>query len=107
MRTAAEIGHNEILDFEMISFEGYLPQWRESSSNRNQWVGSPAWDKHLRRNWAFRSHDTVRTRMRIENGLEWGGVRSHLYPKYPECVERDWKKYTKMSKERKSSSDDD
>jgi len=107
VRTAAEIGHNEILDFEMISFEGYLPQWRESSSNRNQWVGSPAWDKHLRRNWAFRSHDTVRTRMRIENGLEWGGVRSHLYPKYPECVERDWKKYTKMSKERKSSSDDD
>jgi len=105
VRTAAEIGHNEILDFEMISFEGNLPQWRPAQKN---WMeGTPNWDKHLRKKWAYRSHDAVRLRMRVENGTEWGAVRSHLYPKYPECVERDWKKYIKMSKERKGSQEDD
>ena len=33
--------------------------------------------------------------------------RSHLYPKYPECVERDWKRYIKMWKERKGTDNDD
>jgi len=105
VRTASEIGHNEILDFEMISFEGNLPQWQ--SEKKNPFKGTPAWDKHLRAGWAYRSHHDVRTRMRIENGTEWGAVRSHLYPKYPECVERNWKKYISMSKERKGASEDD
>jgi len=105
VRTAAEIGHNEILDFEMISFEGNLPQWRPAQ--KNPWEGTPAWDKHLRQKWAYQSHDEVRTRMRVENGTEWGAVRSHLYPKYPECVERNWKKYIRMSKDRKGSQEED
>ena len=105
VRTAAEIGHNEILDFEMISFEGNLPEWRPAQENPRE--GTPTWDKHLRKKWAYKSHDDVRIRMRVENGTEWGAVRSHLYPKYPECVERDWKKYIKMSKERKGSQEED
>ena len=40
-------------------------------------------------------------------GEEWGAVRSHLHDKYPECVERDWKKYIKMHKERKGMIDED
>ena len=105
VRTAAQIGHNEILDFEMISFEGHLPQWRPA--HKNPWEGTPQWDKHVRTKWAYNSHDEVRTRMRVENGDEWGAVRSHLYPKYPECVERNWKKYIKMSKDRKGSEEED
>ena len=105
VRTAAEIGHNEILDFEMISFEGNVPAWKPSK--KNSWEGTPMWDKHLRKTWASRSHEDVRMRMRVENGTEWGAVRSHLHDKYPECVERNWKKYIKMSKERKMTEGDD
>ena len=32
VRTQEEIDHNEILDFEMISFEGHKPQWRPGQS---------------------------------------------------------------------------
>jgi len=110
VRTKAEIDHNEILDFEMISFEGNQPAWRPGQSGGppkvNPWEHSPSWGKHLRRMYKFRSHPQVRQRMRVEHGFQWGSVRSHLYPKYPECVERDWKKYTKMSKERKAAQDD-
>jgi len=101
VRTKEEIGHNEILDYEMICFEGNLPQWREKS--QNPWMGTPAWDKHLRTKWAYESHPAVRLRMRVENGDEVGAVRSHLHEKYPECVERDWKKYIGMWRERKQA----
>jgi len=104
VRTKDEIGHNEILDYEMICFEGNLPLWRERVDDT--WVGTPGWDKYLRKGWARQHHASVRTRMRVEHGDEWGSVRSHLYPKYPECVERDWKKYIKMWKERKGTDDD-
>lgn len=87
VRTQAEIGHNEILDFEMISFEGHLPTPRPPRVNR--WENTPGWDKHLRKSWAYESHPRVRERMRVENGEEWGAVRSHLRDKYPECVERE------------------
>ena len=87
VRTKAEIHHNEILDFELISFEGHLPMPRREK--RNPWEGTPGWDKHLRRGWAYESHERVRRRMRVENGEEWGAVRSFLYPKYPECRELD------------------
>jgi len=50
-------------------------------------VGTPGWDKHMRRTWAYESHERVRRRMRVEHGEEWPAVRSFLYPKYPECVE--------------------
>lgn len=30
---------------------------------------------------------SVRRRMRVENGDVYGAVRSHLYDKYPECIE--------------------
>ena len=89
--------HSHVL--KMITFEGNVPAWKPGK--KNPYEGSPAWDKHERMNWAYRSHDAVRTRMRVENGTEWGAVRSHLYEKYPECVERNWKQYVKMSKERK------
>jgi len=90
VRTQAEIGHNEILDFEMISFEGHLPTARVEA--KNPWEGTLGWDKHLRRSWAFNQHAKVRQQMRVENGEQWGAVRSHLYEKYPECVEREWYK---------------
>ena len=32
VRTKEEIDHNEILDFEMISFEGHTPRWRPGQS---------------------------------------------------------------------------
>jgi len=105
VRTKQEIGHNEILDYEMICFEGNLPQWR--GSKKNPWLGSPAWDKHLRTKWAYESHPAVRLRMRVEHGDSVGAVRSHLHAKYPECVERDWTKYIAMWRERKQSGLDD
>ena len=105
VRTKDEIGHNEILDYEMICFEGNLPQWKRSNYLHG-WEGSPGWDKYLRKSWARSSHAEVRQRMRVEHGDQWGSVRSHLYPKYPECVERDWKKYIKMWKERKGAEED-
>ena len=104
VRTKDDIGHNEILDYEMLCFEGNLPMWRERRGN--PWVGSPGWDKYVRKSWARQSHPEVRTRMRVQNGDEWGAVRSHLYPKYPECVERDWKKYIQMWRERKGAEED-
>jgi len=110
VRTKAEIDHNEILDFEMISFEGNQPAWRPGQSGGppkvNPWEHSPSWGKHLRRFYKYRSHPEVRQRMRVEHGPQWGSVRSHLYPKYPECVERDWKKYTRMLKERKAAQEE-
>lgn len=105
VRTKDDIGHNEILDYEMICFEGNLPLWRERVEN--PWVGTPGWDKYMRKSWARQHHASVRQRMRVEHGDEWGSVRSHLYPKYPECVERDWKRYIKMWKERKGADNDD
>jgi len=87
VRTQAEIHHNEILDFELISFEGQLPMPRRERAN--PWVGTPGWDKHLRRSWANESQERVRRRMRVEHGEAWPAVRSFLYPKYPECVEFD------------------
>ena len=127
MRTKEEIDHNEILDFEMISFEGHKPSWLPGQSggpekvttyiwyqeyNRvlclqtNPWEKSPGWGKHLRRNYAAEASNSVRRRMRIENGPQWGSVSSHLREKYPECVERDWPKFTKMSRERKAAEGD-
>jgi hypothetical protein len=87
VRTQAEIHHNEILDYELISFEGQLPMPRRERTN--PWVGTPGWDKHLRRSWAYEAHPRVRRRMRMEHGEGYGAVRSFLYPKYPECVEFD------------------
>ena len=161
VRTKEEIDHNEILDFEMISFEGHKPQWRPGQSGgpekvkmhiiliffqstiyfgriqqqifkvqccnfesqffnffgdlidltcvfiqRNPWELSPGWGKHMRRNYAAQAANSVRRRMRIEKGPQWGAVSSHLYEKYPECVERDWPKYTRMSRERKAAEGD-
>ena len=73
VRTKDEIGHNEILDYEMICFEGNLPLWRERVDDT--WVGTPGWDKYLRKGWARQHHASVRTRMRVEHGDEWGSVR--------------------------------
>lgn len=111
VRTMEEIGHNEILDFEMISFEGHLPMWQPGqptgAPKPNPWESHPSWDKHMRIKWAYREHEKVRQMMRVEHGPEWGAVRSHLHPKYPECVERNWGEYIKMHKQRKGESDDD
>jgi len=100
VRTQKEIGHNEILDFQMISYEGHLPTPRPPK--RNPLEFTMGWDKHLRRSWAYESQGRVRQRMRIENGLQHGAVRSHLYEKYPECIEPDkskWKKYGRSAAE--------
>lgn len=111
VRTQEEIGHNEILDFEMISFEGNLPNWQAGQPGGpkmvNPWSTTPQWGKHLRMNYSVRADAQVRRRMRIENGPQWGAVRSHLHNKYPECVERDWPKFTRMLKERKAAQADE
>jgi len=105
VRTKDDIEHNEILDFEMTCFEGNLPQ--PYNPRGNPWVATSGWDKYTRTLWARKAAPAVRQRMRVERGDQWGAVRSHLHDKYPECVERDWKKYIKQHKERKSMSDDD
>jgi len=105
VRTAAEIGHNEILDYEMICFEGNMPHFKPRGKI-NPWEGTPGWDKYTRKKWATRSHPAVRQRMRVENGDEWGAVRSHLYTKYPECVERNWQEYIKRWRQRKGEAED-
>jgi hypothetical protein len=101
VRTQAEIHHNEILDFELISFEGHLPMPRRE--HVNPWVGTPGWDKHLRRSWAYESHERVRRRMRMENGEEWSAVRSFLYDKYPECVERNKAEFLRQKQAEKAA----
>jgi len=110
VRTKEEIGHNEILDFEMISFEGNLPQWLPGQPSgpavKDPYEGTGGYLKRMRRNWANQDNEKVRMRMRVENGPAWGAVRSHLYPKYPECVERNWKELTRMTKEKKEGEDD-
>ena len=100
VRTRDDIEHNENLDL-----EGNLPQ--SYNPRGNPWVNTSGWDKHTRTFWARKAAPEVRQRMRVERGDQWGAVRSHLADKYPECVERDWKKYVKSSKERKGMSDDD
>ena len=40
MRTQEQIGHNEILDFEMISFEGNLPNWQAGQPGGPKLVGA-------------------------------------------------------------------
>jgi len=85
VRTREEIDHNEILDFEMISFEGHLPTPRKAS--KNPWEGTKGWDLHLRRGFAYRAHPRQRLQMRVENGEGVGAVRSYLSEKYPECRE--------------------
>ena len=72
----------------------------------NPWETSPGWGKHMRRSYAAQAAASVRRRMRIEKGPHWGSVSSHLYQKYPECVERDWPKYIRMSRERKAAGED-
>ena len=72
----------------------------------NPWIGTPGWDKHIRKKWAYRSHPAVRQRMRVEHGDQWGAVRSHLYTKYPECVERNWQEYIKRWRQRKGEAED-
>jgi small subunit ribosomal protein S5 len=105
VRTEEEIGHNEILDFEMISFEGRLPvrQAREG----NTYKGTAGWNKYLRKGWVRQSQPTVRKRMRVEHGDEWGSVRSHLHEKYPECVDRNWKEVVAECKARKMGEQED
>merc|ERR1719228_1779443 len=70
VRTKEEIGHNEILDFEMISFEGNLPHWKPGQGGQgervNPWTYAPQWQRHLRQTYKSRSYPTVRHRMRVE-----------------------------------------
>jgi len=105
VRTKEEIDHNEILDFEMISYEGKVPDPKPGFYHK--YKGTPGWEKHLRTRWAYNAHDRVRRRMRVENGEEWGAVRSHLYPKYPECVEVNWKQRVADHKAKKMGGGDD
>jgi len=111
VRTKAEIGHNEVLDFEMISFEGNKPSWAPGQSGgepkRNPWERSPGWGRHVRRSYAHAAAAGVRQRMRIEHGPQHGSVRSHLAERYPECVERNWPLYISMAKARKAAEGDD
>jgi len=88
-RTQAEIEHNEVLDFQMISYEGHLPVPR---TKRNPFEHHITWENKQRRDWAYEHHDKVRRRMRVENGDVYGAVRSHLYEKYPECIESKYSK---------------
>jgi len=110
IRTKEEIGHNEILDFEMISFEGRVPSWKPGQSGGaelvNPWSFSPGWGRSIRRRYVVKGHAETRRRMRVEQGPGWGAVSSHLYAKYPECVERDWNRFTAMSKARKEAQGD-
>lgn len=84
VRTQAEIEHNELLDFQMISHEGNLPISRVKF---NPFENHVTWDLKMRRDYAYEHHARVRRRMRVENGDVYGAVRSHLYDKYPECIE--------------------
>ena len=45
--------------------------------------------------------------MRVEKGDQWGSVRSHLYDKYPECVERNWPEVIRKWRERKMADAED
>lgn len=101
VRTQAEIPHTELLDFEIISFEGQLPV--PPRVRRNPWEGTGGWDKHLRVGWAAESHERVRRRMRVEHGEDWPAVRSFLWPKYPECVERNRREFLRQRRAEKAA----
>jgi len=96
VRTKEEIPHNEILDFEMIAFEGRMAAPRKIE--RRPILNKAGWEKHVRSSWARLNQPTVRRRMKVENGFGWDAVRSHLADKYPECVAKNWSKVTQRIK---------
>ena len=52
VRTQEEIDHNEILDFEMISFEGHKPQWRPGQSGGPEKVKCVIFCKLFCKQWS-------------------------------------------------------
>ena len=81
--TKSPEGGTSILIFSISLSSVHISLWEKV----NRWVGTPGWDKHVRRSWAYESQERVRRRMRVEHGEAWPAVRSFLYPKYPECAE--------------------
>ena len=72
VRTQEEIDHNEILDFEMISFEGHKPQWRPGQS------GGPEKVNKLRPIIEFENYSSTSSTdsvLRVEScGFLYGGL---------------------------------
>ncbi|CAB4064187.1 RP-S5 [Lepeophtheirus salmonis] len=80
VRTKAEILPNEILDFEMISFEGHMPYYRPTPAPF--YTRLPGWETHLKRNEPYQRN---KERM-IQMFVDHGEIRSHLTDKYSECT---------------------
>ena len=79
VRTEKEIGKDEILDFETISYDGNLPHWKKTKKIFKKWKET---DRIRIRNLPANQHEKVRHRMMVQDGE----IRSHLTEKYPECV---------------------
>eukprot|EP00096_Caligus_rogercresseyi_P002751 TRINITY_DN1502_c0_g4_i1.p1 TRINITY_DN1502_c0_g4~~TRINITY_DN1502_c0_g4_i1.p1 ORF type:complete len:438 (+),score=96.29 TRINITY_DN1502_c0_g4_i1:102-1415(+) len=80
VRTKDEILPNEILDFEIISFEGHLPYYRPTPPPF--YTRLPGWETHLKRNEPY----TRLKEQMIQMFVDHGEIRSHLTDKYPECI---------------------
>jgi len=80
VRTEDEIEPNEILDFEMISFDGQLPFYR--TPRPLFYTKLPCWHQSQIKKKPFRHHPEQYLQMMVEQGR----VASHLTDKFPECV---------------------
>lgn len=80
VRTQEEIEPNEILDFEMISFDGQLPFYRKEPPLF--YTRLPVWEISQKKKKPFKHHEEQTLQMMVEQGR----VASHLTDKFPECV---------------------
>lgn len=78
VRTQAEIEHNELLDFQMISHEGQLPN---SRVKRNPFEHRRTWNLKMRRDYAYEHHDRFFIyflKFRIRKAAFFMPIKSHL-----------------------------
>ncbi|TRY71493.1 hypothetical protein TCAL_12614 [Tigriopus californicus] len=84
VRTQAEIPPTEVLDFEMICHDGFMPEFNNEENVRPHYMryseeAQKRYVKKTRISW----HHYER---RIEMLAEDGAIASHLTDRYPECV---------------------
>jgi len=85
VRTESEINKDEKLDFEWVSYDGFMPHYRKTYIQKMK----DLWQSDLHPNARIaktmhhiRNHPEQRLRSYVEDGR----IKSHLTDKFPECV---------------------
>lgn len=80
LRTEAEIEPNEILDFDQIVHDGWLPVRKEAKARF--YTKLPSYQISLRKKKPFKHHKEQRIQMMVNHGKQ----ASHLSEVFPECT---------------------